>query len=243
MGDIANIPIDVLRRKIEESNKRSAIGRQKYVLWENDAIRSDYEFISCECNSDCWCYKYGCTGHYRIRNMGFDHFLDTFVNLWIPPKARENVRNAVLWNDPFKGRQRNAVPILRELMDNWKKTLKKVRGHRKCGLCDEGVPLNISVNNLYQAKMWSQLFYDSLVPFDTASRKRMVQAGYINPIQSYQRMNQELFKDLRQLAQDSNLNVAGLRGLDTPWIVDHNLVPVENGQPLSRVLDKMFYSP
>ena len=56
-------------------------------------------------------------------------------------------------------------------------------------------------------------------------------------------MNQELFEDLRRFASRNKLGVADLRGLDTPWEVATNLNPVGNGQPLSRVLDKMFYSP
>ena len=91
--------------------------------------------------------------------------------------------------------------------------------------------------------MWSQLFYDSLVPYDTGSRTRIIQSGYTNPARDYTRTNQELFEDLRKFASRNKLGVADLRGLDTPWEVATNLVPVENGQPLSRVLDKMFYSP
>lgn len=243
MGDIAYKPLQDLRRTIRESNERSNTGTQQYLFWENKAIQSDYEFVECGCTEECWCRKNGCAGHYRIRDIGFDRFLDTYVHLWVPPKARNNLKSAVLEGRAFNGRQRNATPHLQWLMHNWGDTLYRVRNHKKCGLCDNGIPLGNIVHNLYQAKMWSQLFYDSLVPFDSKSCSRISQSGYTNPIRDFTRMNREIFADLRRLASRENLGVLELRDLDKPWTVAPDLVPVKNGQPLSRVLDKMFYSP
>ena len=128
-------------------------------------------------------------------------------------------------------------------MKSWDATIGWPRQHRKCGLCNGGVPLGITIHNLYEAKMWSQLFYDSLVPFDSDSRRKIVKARYTDPISDYTRMNRELFEDLRQLASRANLSVPELRGLDEPWSADQSIVRPENGQPFSRVVGKMFYRP
>jgi len=243
MGKIEYAPVDALRKAIRSSNMNSMKGTQEYVVSENKAILTDYEFVDCGCAEDCWCKSHGCTGHYVIREMTFERFLETYVHLWVPPRARNNVRRAVLEGRPFNGRQRNAVGPLQWLMQNWKATLNWARQHRKCGLCDCGVPRVGRVNYLYEAKIWSQLFYDSLAPFDSSSRSRIKRAGYTDPIRDYARMNRELFEDLRRLASRANLGVPALRGLDAPSLVVPNLVPVRTGQPLSRVLDKIFYRP
>jgi hypothetical protein len=243
MGNIRYKIVNELKETIDESNRHSASGSQKYVYWENKAIKSDYEFIDCECEDVCWCRENGCIGHYRIKKIDFDQFLNTYLHLWVPPKARNNVRNAVLYGSPFNGRQRNAIPYLQWLMQSWQDTLKRVQKHNKCGLCDNGIPEGIFAHNLYEAKMWSQLFYDSTVPFDSKSRLKITQAGYTNPLNDFTKMNKELFTDLKFFASRNNLNISELRQLDKPWSIAQELAPIECGQPFSRVLDKIFYSP
>ena len=112
MGDIPYTAPHMIRRTIEESNQHSASCSQRYVFWENKAIRNDYEFVSCECTEACWCRKNKCNGHYKIREIDFDHFLDTYVHLWVPPKARESVRRAVLGGRTLGGRQQKAITQL-----------------------------------------------------------------------------------------------------------------------------------
>ena len=90
MGDICRWSPERIRQAIRASNKQAVIATQKYVLLENSAIRTDYEFIACPCDESCWCKRHKCTGHYRIRKMSFDQFLQTYVNLWIPRK-RERI--------------------------------------------------------------------------------------------------------------------------------------------------------
>lgn len=243
MGDILRWSQSQIRQVITESNKQSAIGSQKYVKWENQAIHSDYEFIECPCDESCWCRQNLCSGHYRIKEISFEQYLKTYVNLWVPPHARENVRRAVVEGNPFHGRQRNAVPCLSWLRDNWPVILQSVRLYNKCGLCNSSVPLINKVDNLYEAKMWSQLFYDSVVPFDTKSRAKIKKAGYIDPMRDYLAMNKALFQDLRVFSTANGLGVSGIRRLDSPWSLGPEFRKPVGDQPLSRVLDKMFYSP
>jgi hypothetical protein len=99
------------------------------------------------------------------------------------------------------------------------------------------------VSNLYEAKMWSQLFYDSIVAFDTRSKRELKMAGYSDPAQDFLGMNRELFDDLRKLSETHDLGVPGLRQLDSPGRVDPQLQEPVGGQPLSRVIDKIFYRP
>ena len=80
MGNIPYKTIEELRRTIRESNKDSICGSQRYVYWENKAIQSDYEFIDCKCTDGCWCKRNGCIGHYRIKEIDFGQFLNTYVS-------------------------------------------------------------------------------------------------------------------------------------------------------------------
>ena len=243
MGDIRRWSPEKIRQVIRESNKQSAKGSQKYIEGENSAIRTDYEFTACLCDENCWCRRHSCAGHYRIKEITFDQFLETYTKLWIPPKARENIKNAVRFGTPFNGRQRNAVKPLQWLGDNWSAVLTRVRGYNKCGLCDSPFPAVGDVTNLYQGKMWSQLLYDSVVPFDTKSQARIKMAGYKDPTKDFRAMNNELFNDLKKLSEASGMGVDSIRNLDSPWDVLTHLEKPFGGQPLSRVLDKMFYAP
>src|SRR4029077_18723572 len=77
----------------------------------------------------------------------------------------------------------------------------------------------------------------------TASKKKIRDAGYPDPIKDFSAMNRELFRDLRRLSEKHRLSVADVRGLDSPSTIVNRLTPWAHGQPLSRVVDKIFYSP
>jgi hypothetical protein len=244
VGDISRWTPAKIRQVIRKSNKQSEKGSQKYVIWENSAIQTDYEFIACPCNENCWCRRHLCAGHYQIKKITFDEFLESYTNLWIPPKRRTNIKNAVRFGTPFNGRERNAVKPLRWLRANWSKVLTCVQGYNKCGLCDSLLPDIVGdVKNLYVGKMWSQLLYDSVVPFDVKSRAGIKRAGYTDPIKDFGAMNYELFNDLKKITEKFRMDVESIRNFDSPWDVVTNLTKPHGGQPLSRVLDKMFYTP
>jgi len=175
--------------------------------------------------------------------MGFDQFLSSYLFLWIPDRARDGVEDAVMSDGSINGRQRNAVFYLQRLRASWNKAINTARNHKRCGICDGGVPRLPSIRNLYEAKIWSQLFYDSCVPFDTCSKREIVRAGYTSPLCDYSAMNRELFADLRTLAEKHSLTVLGIRQLDAPARVVLGLTALPHGQPLSRVIDKVFYAP
>ena len=244
VSEISSLSLDEIRRSISESNRRSAESKSKYVLGESRALQSEYEFVTCPCRDDCWCKRNACDGHYRLKEVTFESFLETYLNLWIPPSSRGNLQRAVLIGAPFTQRQRNAIKPLQWLRVNWRSILQKVRCYDKCGLCDSALPPTVAnVSDLYQAKMWSQLFYDSLVPFDTKSRTKIIRAGYPDPKRDFLAMNKALFHDLRKLSDVHCLGVTGIRRLDSPWMVNRLLPEPAGGQPLSRVVDKIFYRP
>jgi hypothetical protein len=56
-------------------------------------------------------------------------------------------------------------------------------------------------------------------------------------------MNEDLFCDLRRFAEAHNVDIPTIRALDSPHAVVPGLTPTSGGQPLSRVVDKIFYSP
>jgi len=242
---ISSLLPDEIRRRITDSNRQSARGRPNYLGGENRAIRSDYEFIACSCGEDCWCKRNACAGHYRLKKITFDQFLETYVSLWIDRNFRDKVKCAVREGSGFSGRWRakNAVRALKCLREDWLGILDRVRGYDKCGLCDSTVPAAPHVSNLYEAKIWSQLFYDSIVPFDGESKGKITKAGYPRPARDFLAMNKALFRDLRKVAEAHRLKVPDIRQLDSPWLDVPQLLPQPGGQPLSRVVDKIFYNP
>lgn len=89
---ISSLSPEEIRERIEGSNRASYNSQAQYVCWENRALHSDYDFICCPCESECWCKRRGCLGHYRIKEISFDRFLETYVTLWIPPRARNSIK-------------------------------------------------------------------------------------------------------------------------------------------------------
>ncbi|MEX2215168.1 MAG: hypothetical protein WD768_13625 [Phycisphaeraceae bacterium] len=244
MGHIAELLPSTLGERVAASNRDSLNGSQQYVIWESRAIQNDYEMVPCQCASTCWCAQHGCQGHYRLKPITFEQFLDRYVQLWAPPNARQILKQAVLDNAKFEGRQRRAVPPLQWLGEHWDMVVTQVRSHTRSGLCDEGVPvITESVTHLYDAKMWSQLYYDGIVPFDTSSRALMKRLGFVDPLKDFTAFNRQLFADLRIFAERRGLSVNELRRLDQPWTLTTEIPEPPGGQPLSRLLDKIFYSP
>jgi hypothetical protein len=86
-------------------------------------------------------------------------------------------------------------------------------------------------------------FYDSLIPFDSSSIRKIKQAGYPDPLLDFLAMNWKVFDDLRKPSECYRLGVPDIRRLDAPWTVDRRLPEPVGGQPLSRVVDKIFYKP
>jgi hypothetical protein len=252
MGYLKRIGIDTIKELINSSNIDAAGNNQKYIFWENIAILNDYECIACDCPKECWCRQHKCQGHYIIKDISFDCFLDTYVKLWTPVHARNGIKEDVIWKRHFVGRQEKSVQFLKDLKINYDNILDHVRQIRKCGFCDNvfdeiqtvlsGSSLSLSISNLYQAKLLSQLFYDSIVAFDTASRRKIVKAGYSDPLKhpsGFISMNQSLYEDLKAY----DLPISEYRELDKPFSAMSGLSNIPNGQPMSRVVDKIFYSP
>ena len=162
VGYIADSLIENVRRVIADSNRASLERHARYVHCENRALHADYEFIACQCEDSCWCKRNACAGHYQLREMTFERFLETYVCLWTPPPAREAVKRAVSDGTPVNRRYKNAPPALWELRNKWPGVLAMVKSFTKCGLCDSAEPAIPHIGNLYEAKIWSQLFYDSV---------------------------------------------------------------------------------
>jgi hypothetical protein len=241
MGELANISLDKITEKIRTSNKESALGNQKYIYWENKAIIENYEFIPCECDDKCWCRQHSCTGHYRIKKMTFEKFIDIYVTLWTPPQVRDAVKAAVLKGLRFDGRQINAVKHLRRLQAKWDITIDEASRWVKCGLCNI-LPKVPYIENLYEAKIISQLYYDVIIPFDTASRNRIISAGYDDPYLNYREMNRQIYADLNKTLDKMSMQEIRF-SIDMPWKAHTDIKFPKDGQPISRIIDKMFYSP
>jgi hypothetical protein len=241
-----NSTVEKIQRLIERSNSFSASKRENYIREESNAIQTDYEFVACRCSEKCWCRRYGCEGHYCLKHIPFEQFLQTFVKLWVAVPGRNRVPDAVMNGTSIEDlpRLKNAAEPLRQLRQEWSTVLAQVRSNTRCGLCDSAAPELPAISGIYGAKMWSQLYYDSVVPFDSKSEKKIRGAGYPDPVSRFQTMNENLFRDLRLFAERNGLPIREIRNLDTPWAVSFGPPgKPPGGQPLSRVLDKLFYCP
>lgn len=111
--------IELVPRPSPESHRgveQATVYRPRQVCMLGEPrLSADYKFLRCPCGSDCWCQRNACDGHYRIKKITFDEFLEAYAALWIPPTARKNLKKAVLTGSPFKQRQRNAVEPLQRL--------------------------------------------------------------------------------------------------------------------------------
>lgn len=243
MGQIAGMSVDEVRNAIRQSNWHALKKSQRYLISEDQALRSDYEFIACPCVEACWCKGHACHGHYRVRETSFERFLQTYALLWMPPGRRDGLQRAVLNNAPFNGRGRKAIVPLQWLRLNWSEILRSVRRYDRCGLCDSSPPIapRDGEFTLWDSKIWSQLLYDSVVPFDYNSLGQIRRAGYST--RDFVAMNTELFGDLRSLSDSCGLTIEALRNLDSPWELCPDYERRIAGQPLSRIIDKIFYSP
>lgn len=261
MPNIQQIPTPQDWKNIVSASNANAMNKQhQYPRFEKGYFESCLEYVSTNCNTDCFCKKIDNQGAWVIKaDLPFTDFLEHYANLWakgqfVTLDSMINNQNAAAM-----GRYKNLVPVLRAIQkkwDNWdghgNSLTKLANQHRYTYLCDKSFQgeiqkiikdikkvCNKDSTGVYTSKLISQLFPDIAIPFDTASKQEMEDSKY-KP-NSY---GQDMKLDIQQFIQRNKLSMIDFRTLDDApeniWQPNHTLKGSLTS--CSRVIDKLFYS-
>lgn len=236
-------------RHVSASNEAAMSKKHKYPLYERPFLEECYTFQQPECSQTCFCRAVECDGVWTLRqDLEFQRFLAHYRKLWVRGQL---AFDDCVGNDSRFGcgrRWKYAVPLLREIGRRWSSW----DGHgnslpflvskiRRCYFCDDSFSLiapivqviedlKIDSRGVFMSKLVSQLFYDTAVPFDTASARSQRACGYEPGCYG----DGEMRKQARAWLLANNKSVDDFRKLDgTP--------SPGCGTACSRVVDKLFY--
>lgn len=159
-----------------------------------------------------------------------------------------------------------AYTWLKYLKDNWTRLYSIAANWRHTLFCEKFVPLEIIAtkewdfdisDSVYRSKLWSILFPDICIPFDNASRKKILK-DLRGSGKSYRNMLLHLRSNAIDVIVKESSNLAEFRKLDNPqngcpfqaslislpregFNYGNSYKPEE--RPISRIIDKMYYSP
>lgn len=198
-----------------------------------------------------------------------DAHLRTFVSANFHNGLINALDNGLEDGQVLPKRVREAYTWLRYLQKHWERLYKIARNWRHSLFYEDFVPREIlelgewdfPINKtIYQANIWNILFPDICVPYNTASRRRIIQC--IRTRRGQRITYVEMLKALRSLAINliiqEGSNVAEFRRLDQPGLgcpYDSSLIALPRPgfdygndytpeeRPISRVIDKYFYHP
>jgi hypothetical protein len=257
-----------MRSQIDDSNMGAAANRNLYPIQEQATQQEIWEYVPCTCDNDCTCMKLGCTHHWKLKKgVGFREFRDGFLRMF----AGKNLHRAVI--DALDGRGTDnlttrsiwAYHVLKNLQINWPEISNAAAGHNKILFCDDWLPESlrermsfpVEGTSIYHAKQYSVLFPDVCVPYDTASRAKMLGhfglsgASYIG----FLTIVRNRFLDCMK---KHGLTIPALRRLDNPEArvlfdpaqvslpcpgMNYGTAYSPPERTISLVLDKCFYNP
>lgn len=242
---------------VTKSNERAMSKHHQYPLFEYNFFSDCLKFVPTNCSSSCFCRKIHNNGVWVTKEeINFSTFLAHFVNLWA--RGSREIVHAVNTRRLVTGRYKNAVAALIAIYDNWSnwdntgKTLPSlINAQRKTILCDESF-LSVKkiidkivdvcrsdTTGVYTSKIISQLFPDLAIPFDTASRNRMISDGY-NPILYG---DGSIKNETKKFILAHKLTMDNFRKLDNAPISCWHppVTSINNFTACSRVIDKLFY--
>lgn len=244
---------DTARARILRSNGDSFVHSAQYVVREQEVLTTLYEWETGEENSVWW----------RLRlDVTLDAFEAGFLAMFLHPNLHLRTRAAADAGRPTKAgpRGQGAAAVLIWLRESgrWPQLLAGARDERTLLSPDwqehpvwAHTPDFKVSGSIYWAKLMAALAPDLCVPYDTRSRRlmlarlsdRRVYAG-----SRYRLFIQALHDGLRLQQERQGCTERAFRRLDAPT----EAVPLEFPRleawlpvcrPLSRVVDKLFYTP
>ena len=257
----------VIKSLIKDSNDDSMNNRNYYPLQMENALDCLYEFKDCNCNDDCYCKKCGCNGHWKLREdvpVTFSdllpHFLKCFVNSSSHKIITDHLDNSVAFSKNTRGRA-SAYNILVEVKENWNQLFKIIKEfNNKTLICTaggepsflknvnllkliNGINIKKGKENIYKSKLYSMLFIDLVIPFDTASSKKIRQDLGLSVNENYLDCLKQWHDGLIDHFDRNKVKLSEFRRYDNPKLTYKNSEFQEIHRPISRIIDKFYYTP
>jgi len=265
---ICNITKQWMKEQIDFSNKQASINRNYYPIQEQATQIDLWELVPCTCDNECTCRKHGCTHHWKLkRGVRFEEFRDGFLRMFVDKIQHGPIIEALNGKGPMglNTRAIGAYQVLRKLRDSWGDISKNAAEHNKTLFCDDWLPASfrdrmsfpVEGTSIYLAKQYCVLFPDICVPYDTASRIKMMEHLDLRFVDYLEFLTKVRDAFLTCMEKD-NLALPVLRRLDAPQNqlpYDPSLIALPRPgmdygktyspyeRTISIVLDKCFYQP
>ena len=257
-----------MKEHIDYSNSRAAENRNSYPVQEQATQMEIWEYVPCSCDESCTCRKLGCTHHWKLKpGIRFEEFRDGFLRMFVDWHHHLPVIDALAGkgSEGLTTRAIGAYHVLNRLRLVWPEISSQASAHNKSLFCDDWMPASfrnrlafaIEGTSIYQAKQFSILFPDICVPYDTASRVKMIThldssgAGYAEFLA---RVRDTFLASMRE----NIITMPQLRRLDAPQEqlpydpslislprqgMDYGTTYTPAERPLGIVIDKCYYQP
>jgi len=265
---ICNISKQWMKEQIDLSNKQASINRNYYPIQEQATQMDLWELVPCTCNEGCTCRKHDCTHHWKLkRGVRFEEFRDGFLRIFVDKIQHRPVIEALNGKGPegLNTRAIGAYQVLRKLRDSWGDISKNAAEHNKTLFCDDWLPASfrdrmsfpVEGTSIYLAKQYCVLLPDICVPYDTASRIKMMEHLDLRSV-NYLEFLTKVREAFLTCMEKDNLTLPELRRLDAPQNqlpYDTSLIALPRAgmdyganyspdeRTISIVLDKCFYQP
>jgi len=257
-----------MKEQIDYSNNQAAKNRNFYPIQEQATQMELWEYVPCTCEETCTCKKFGCTYHWKLKkDVQFDHFVCGFLRMFVDRYQHQPVIDALNRKDPagLNTRAIGAFYTLLSLKNNWAHLSNKAADHNKTLFCDGWADesfrnlwsFSVQGTSIYQAKQYCVLFPDICVPYDTASRLKMMDHFGIGD-SDYFAFLTVVRQGFQNCMMNHHLSLPSLRTLDSPQNqlpfdsfqislprpgMDYGTAYLPKERQISIVLDKCFYQP
>jgi hypothetical protein len=257
-----------MKEQIDYSNQQAAKNRNFYPVQEQATQIDLWEYVPCNCDESCTCRKHGCTHHWILKNdIQFVEFRDGFLRIFVDRNHHQPVIDALNVKGPgtLNSRAIGAFHVLRKISNSWQEISERASKHNKTLFCDDWLPapfrnswsFNVEGTSIYLAKQYCVLFPDICVPYDTASRVKMIKHLDCS-VTDYAKFLTSVREAFLECMNRQTLTVPTLRRLDDPQSQlpfnpslislprhgrDYGAAYTPGDRTISIVLDKCFYQP
>ena len=221
-----------MKQQIDYSNLQAANNRNNYPVQEQATQMDLWRYVACGCDASCTCRKHSCTHHWILKKGNrFEEFRNGFLRMFVDRPHHQPVIDALNGEGPKKLNTRviNAFHILRDIHNSWPEISAKACEHNKTLFCDDWLPASLKTHwsfhvegtSIYLAKQFCVLFPDICVPYDIASRVKMMEhfdSSGADYAEFLTRVREAFLKCMNR----QRLTVSALRRLDDPKVSYHS---------------------
>lgn len=263
-----NASSEAMRTSIAKSNRSASRNRNLYPIQEQATLMEIWDYVPCECDSNCTCRRLGCKRHWKLReDLTFAEIVPAYVRMFVDKFSHERLRRSVSGRMSIRnlGRVQGALDVLQNVMENWDELYTEALGHNKTLLCGDWYTefwrdrwtFRVERTSVYKAKQFCILLPDIGIPYDTNSRRSIL--NWVGgDATTYFHMLARLRERIIGIVEFENQSLPALRRLDAPqeqlpfnrksislrrrnFHYGDAYTPEE--RPLSRIIDKCFYRP